>query len=88
MAATAGDNEAASDTLGTPQIVDDSGTGIANKILFSSWTAAVTHGGASNNELFCFLFLRQAAVAEDTFTGTAQLIGIQVEWTSDQPTDA
>jgi len=88
LATAVGDLETPSDSIGTPQVVDDTSSGVVNRIQYTDWSAAVTHGSVANDKLISFILMRQGSAVADTFTGAGKLLGVEVEWTSDQPTDA
>lgn len=85
----AADGEVPFGSVGAGFNADDAGLGTAGNLQVSAWTSAMSQqSAAADGDLICILFQRNGVSGSDTFTGTAELIGIDVEWSSDQPTDA
>lgn len=65
--------------------VQDVAQGAVDKIHISNWTNPFTVTGAQVGDIIQFSFARSGAV--DSYTGTALLLGVQLEWVSNVPND-
>jgi hypothetical protein len=77
-----GDAETIDQAFGTPQAVDDAGSGTANQVLKSAATAAITLAGTpAAGELVQFRVARLGGHANDNLTATARLLGVMIAYT-------
>ena len=68
-------------------IVSDAGSGVVDSIQISPWTAALTLGTAAVGDYVHFDFYRSGSDGSDTFTAIAYLLGVELEYYTDQPTE-
>ena len=77
-----GDLETIEGAWGTPQVVDDSGSGTSGQVLKSAATAAITLAGTpAAGELVQFRMARLGSHANDTLADTARLLGVMIAYT-------
>jgi hypothetical protein len=83
-------NDATADVVfGTAQEVTDAGGGLAEDVMVTSASSAITIAGTPADDYLTFFQLyRDAADAGDTFTGDARLLGIKLFYTTDAANDA
>jgi hypothetical protein len=84
-----GDSDTIDVAYGTAISVSDAGIGTVEDQQVSAESSAVTIAGSpAVDQLTYFQLFRDAAIAEDTFTGDARVLGIKIFFTTDAANDA